>query len=76
MIHSITVTECNQKEVQMGINSSQVFHWSDGTITSHECCGADPDTLEVYWEPPLPDKEPIQSCREWDWNAAQSAGEG
>jgi len=60
----------------MGINSSYVFHWSDGTYTSHEYCGVDPDTLEVYWEPMLPDKELLQSFREWGWDAAESAGEG
>jgi hypothetical protein len=57
----------------MAIVSCFVFHWADGTITSHEWCGADPDTLEVYWEPPLPDKELVKSYNEWDNDVAENA---
>jgi hypothetical protein len=51
----------------MGIYSTHiVFHWSDGTRSSHEWCGVDPDTGEVCWEPPLPEKEVVDSQCEWE----------
>ena len=53
------------EEVQMAINSCQVFHWTDGTSSVHEWCGADPDTHEVYWEPLLPEKEAVEYYSEW-----------
>jgi hypothetical protein len=49
----------------MAFNSCQVFHWKDGTLSSHEWCGVDPDTFEVIWEPPLPDKEAISSDKDF-----------
>ena len=59
----------------MAIVSCFVFHWADGTITTHEWVGlADPDdTEECPWEPPLPDKELVKSYNEWDNDVAENA---